>query len=47
MNKRLVELIKEEFNALLEAQTNWGRNQVKAAYDQAVANATLRLLDEM
>lgn len=47
MNKKLIEYIKEEMHKLLEEKTGYGRNEVKSILEQAIANATLRLLDEV
>lgn len=46
MNKELVDLIKEEFDAILMTKTGWGRNEIKAALDQAIYKAALKLLDK-
>lgn len=46
MNKRFVELFREEFQLEMDAKTGWGRNDIMAAYDRASAKAALRLLDE-
>lgn len=46
MNKKLVELIRQKFEARLQAKTGWGRNDVMAEYDKAVSEASLELLDQ-
>ena len=46
MNKRLAELITEEFGKIISEKTGWGKNEVMQALSTAVAAASLRLLDE-
>lgn len=46
MNKELIALIRAKFHEKLQARTGWGKNDVMAAYDQVVAEATLELLDK-
>lgn len=46
MNKELIDLIRAKFNAKLQTKTGWGRNDVMVAYDQAVSEATLEMLDK-
>ena len=46
MNKKLIELIKEEFVKLISVKTGWGYKEILNLLDKAIANATLRLLDE-
>ena len=46
MNKKLVELIKEEFEKIIARKTGWGKNEIMRAFDMAVGNAALHLLDE-
>ena len=47
MNRKLVELIQFEFNALLQEKTNWGRNEIKQLHDKAIARAAIRILDQV
>ncbi len=47
MNKRLVELIREEYRKLIGEKNSWGKNEAVRIMDEAIANATVRLLDEM
>lgn len=46
MNKKLLELIREKFQARLSTKTGWGRNDVIAAYDQAVSEALVEIVDQ-
>lgn len=46
MNKKLVDLIRQKFEARLQAKTGWGRNDVMVEYDKAVAEALLEMLDQ-
>lgn len=45
MNKKLVELIKEEFEKIISTKTGWGKNDIIKAHNEAIANAVLRFLD--
>jgi hypothetical protein len=45
MNKKLLDLVRAKFAAKLATKTGWGRNDVLTAYDQAVSEAVLELLD--
>lgn len=45
MNKKLIALIREKFHAKLQGKTGWGKNDVMVAYDQAVTEALLELMD--
>ena len=47
MNEKYQELLRKEFEKELSAKTNWGRNEVLAAFDRASSKAALRLLDQM
>lgn len=46
MNKTLLDRIKELFKQKLQAKTGWGRNEILAAYDEAVTEAVLQMLEE-
>lgn len=46
MNKKLLAKVREKFEQALKAKTGWGRVELLAAYDQAVTEAVLELLDE-
>jgi hypothetical protein len=46
MNKKLVDLIREEFEAIISTKNGWGKNEIMKAFEMAVSNATLRFLDE-
>ena len=46
MNRRLIELIREEFYNRLERKTGWGKEELKREFEQAVSQAALRFLDE-
>ena len=46
MNRTTLELIRKEFAARLQAKTNWGRNELLAEYNIAVANVLASLIDE-
>lgn len=46
MNKKLIQYIREELTKELQAKTGWGRNEIMAAYDRAIGNAIMRLLDD-
>ena len=41
--EELISAIKVEFETLLQAKTNWGRNDVKALHDQALINVLSRI----
>jgi len=45
MNKALLKRIEELFTEKLQAKTGWGRNEVLAAYKEAVNEAILEMLD--
>jgi hypothetical protein len=45
MNKKLLARIRELFLAKLASKTGWGRNEILAAYDAAVSEAILELLE--
>jgi hypothetical protein len=45
MNKKLLELIRKHFERRLSAKTGWGRVELLAEYDKAVADAAMELLD--
>lgn len=45
MNKKLLDRIRELFQAKLATKTGWGRNDVLTAYDQAMNEALLELID--
>lgn len=45
MNRKLIELIKTKFKERLQAKTGWGRNDVIAEFEAAVADALLEMLD--
>jgi hypothetical protein len=45
MNKKLLDRIRVLFQEKLATKTGWGRNDVLTAYDQAVNEAVLELLD--
>jgi hypothetical protein len=46
MNKELLKRIEEIFTQKLQAKTGWGRNEVLAAYKDAVTEAVLELVDK-
>jgi len=46
MNEKLVKLIREEFEKAISQKTGWGKNEIMKVFDQALATAALRLLDE-
>jgi hypothetical protein len=39
MVAKLIEDIRSEFHRQVETKTGWGRNEVKAALERAIANA--------
>jgi hypothetical protein len=45
MNKELLKRIEEIFTQKLQAKTGWGRNEVLAAYKDAVTEAVLEVID--
>ena len=45
MNRKLIELIKTKFKERLQAKTGWGRTELLAEFDAAVADALLEMLD--
>ena len=45
MNKKLLALIQKKFEEKLQAKTGWGRNEILAAYKDAVSEAILELID--
>lgn len=46
MNRKLLNRIRENFQEALQTKTGWGRNEILVAFDQAVAQACLEMLDE-
>lgn len=44
MNAKILTLIREKFEARLKAKTGWGRTELLAEYDRAVAEALAELL---
>lgn len=46
MNKKLINLIREKFKAVLASKTGWGKNDVLMAYDHCVTEALIELMDE-
>lgn len=47
MNKELLKRIEEIFTQKLQAKTGWGRNEILAAYKDAVNEAVLELVDRV
>lgn len=45
MNKKLIQRIEELFKQKLMAKTSWGRNEVMAIHKEAVAEASLEIID--
>ena len=45
MNKKLITRIKEIFTDKLQAKTGWGRKEIMVAYDEAVTEALLEMMD--
>lgn len=45
MNKKLIERIEQIFNQKLDAKTGWGKNEVKILLKEAIAEASLEMLD--
>lgn len=45
MNKRLIELIKEEFDKKLAVKTGWGRNEIKQALNESITDALATMID--
>jgi hypothetical protein len=45
MNKKLLELIKKNFEARLQAKTGWGRNDVMAEFNAAVMESLLEMME--
>jgi len=46
MNKKLLELIRNKFEALSAGKTEWGWHDILEAYWQCVNEAVLEILDE-
>jgi hypothetical protein len=46
MTKELLDLIREKFLIKLTLKTGWGRNDVVSAYDQAVSEAAILILNK-
>ena len=46
MTKKLIELLKANFNQRLQRKTNWGRNELLAEFEIAISESLLMLLDE-
>jgi hypothetical protein len=46
MNKKLLALIKEKFEKKISLKTGWGKNEIMLAYNNAVTEAVLEVLDE-
>ena len=45
MNTKLIEMIRAEFEKIISRKNGWERNEVMAAYNEAVTKVILRLLD--
>lgn len=45
MNKKLIKRIEEIFTEKLQVKTGWGKNEILAAYKDAVTEACLELID--
>jgi len=45
-NKRLIDLIRENFYERLEHKTGWGRTQLRIEFEAAIADALAQFLDE-
>ena len=43
-NAQLIEAIRQEFLALLERKTGWGKEELKLEFERAVQAAILRFL---
>jgi hypothetical protein len=46
MNAQLIELVRAKFSARLQAKTGWGRVEAMQAFDTAVSEAAIELLDQ-
>lgn len=46
MNKKMLALIQQKFEEKLKVKTGWGRNEILAAYKDAVNEALIELMDE-
>ena len=44
--QQMVQLLREEFDKLLESKTGWGKNQIKRAFDQAEGRALYRFMGQ-
>lgn len=45
MNKKLVEAIRQKFEAALSGKTGWGRVELLTVYDRCVTEALAEALD--
>ncbi len=41
---QVVQAIREELDTILQEKTAWGRNELKQAFEKAVANALMRFM---
>jgi len=46
MNKKLIELIRQEFYKRISRKTGWGYREVKEEFEKAIADACSIMLDE-
>ena len=46
MNKKLIDLIKREFEKKLQVKTGWGKNEVLTLFLETVNESVLTILDE-
>jgi len=44
--RNLIKYIREEFYAELALKTGWGKEELKLAFERAVANGTVRAAEE-
>ena len=46
MNKKLIELIREEFYKRISVKTGWGYKQIKIEFEKAMADACAGYIDQ-
>lgn len=47
MNREMIEMIRRKFEAELQRKTSWGRNEVMIAFNGAVQDAAVEMLDRL
>jgi len=45
--RKFISILREEFFKRLAQKTGWGRNEIIKIFNEAITEASLRLLDEL